>query len=145
MAAMTASGPSAAGDIKLWRRKQRGAAGVVTDGGLRDVATMREWGIGLFAAGETNQTMPSHRLPREERVAVQCGGVLVLPGGYITADDGGLIVVPRDEAADLVARALELDALEAAVKAQLEREAVSPGRYYPFSEAARALLKRGGR
>ncbi len=139
MDAMRQPGPSAAGDIKLWRLKQRGAAGVVTDGGLRDLATMREWGIGLFAAGETNQTMPSHMLPWEAQTAVQCGGVLVLPGDYITADDGGVVVVPHDEAGELVARALELDALESAVKAQLAHEEVSPGKYYPFNAAARKL------
>jgi len=144
MDAMGLAGPSAAGDIKLWRLSQRGAAGVVTDGGLRDLEAMREFGLGLFAAGETNMTMPSHMLPWEAQTAVQCGGALVLPGDYISADDGGVIVVPREEAAAVVARAGELDALEQAVKAQLAREAVSPGKYYPFNEAARRLLDPSG-
>ena len=142
MDAMRLGAPSAAGDIKLWRLKQRGAAGVVTDGGVRDMATLGTYGIGVFAAQETNMTMPSHMLPYDVQIAVQCGGVLVMPGDYITADDGGVIVVPQALAEDVVAKAAEYEALEGAVKRQLEREDVSPGKYYPFNDAARDLLRR---
>ncbi len=142
MDAMRSGAPSSAGDIKLWRLKQRGAAGVVTDGGVRDLATLRTYGIGVFAAQETNMTMPSHMLPYDVQVAVQCGGVLVLPGDYLTADDGGVVVVPQQLAAEVVERAGEYEALEGAVKRQLEREDVSPGKYYPFNDAARELLRR---
>ena len=140
MDAMRSGAPSSAGDIKLWRLKQRGAAGVVTDGGVRDLATLRTYGIGVFAARETNMTMPSHLLPYDVQVAVQCGGVLVMPGDYLTADDGGVVVVPHQLAAEVVERAGEYEALEGAVKRQLEREDVSPGKYYPFNDAARELL-----
>ena len=142
MDAMRTGDPSAAGDIKLWRLKQRGAEGIVTDGGLRDVATLETYGIGLFAACETNMTMPSHMLPFEAQTAVQCGGVLVMPGDYITADDGGVIVVPAAQVEEIIAKAQEYDALENAVKKQLEQEDVSPGKYYPFNDAAHALLKK---
>lgn len=140
MDAMRLGGPSSAGDIKLWRLKQRGAEGVVTDGGVRDLTTLKTYGIGIFAARETNMTMPSHMLPYETQVAIQCGGILVRPGDYITADDGGVVVIPRQLAAEVVAKAKEYERLEAAVKHQLEREDVSPGKYYPFNDAARRLL-----
>lgn len=142
MDAMRLGGPSSAGDIKLWRLKQRGAAGVVTDGGVRDMTTLRTYGIGVFAAQETNMTMPSHMLPYDVQIAVQCGGVLVMPGDYITADDGGVVVVPQALAEVVIANAAEYEALEGAVKRQLEREDVSPGTYYPFNDAARDLLRR---
>ena len=142
MDAMRLGGPSSAGDIKLWRLKQRGAAGIVTDGGVRDMAALRTYGIGVFAAQETNMTMPSHMLPYDVQTAVQCGGVLVMPGDYITADDGGVIVVPHAMAAEVVAKAAEYEAQEGAIKRQLEREEVSPGKYYPFNDASRELLRR---
>ncbi len=142
MDAMRLGDPSSAGDIKLWRLKQKGAAGIVTDGGLRDLTTLGSYGIALFAARETNMTMPSHMLPYEAQVAVQCGGVLVLPGDYITADDGGVIVIPGEQTSEIIAKARHYDALEKAVKKQLESENVSPGKYYPFNDAARALLKK---
>lgn len=65
----------------------------------------------------------------------------MLPGDYITADDGGVVVVPGGMIEEVLARAAEYDALEDAVKAQLAREDVSPGKYYPFNDAARALPK----
>ena len=142
MDAMGWAAPSAAGDIKLLRLKQRGAAGVVTDASLRDLATLRTYGIGLFAAGETNMTMPSHMLPFDVNVAVQCGGVLVMPGDYITADDGGVVVLPQQLAQEVAAKAEEHEALEAAIKRQLAVEDVSPGKYYPFNEATHELLRR---
>lgn len=141
MDAMRLGGPSSAGDIKLWRLKQRGAAGVVTDGGVRDLAALRAYQIGIFAAQETNMTMPSHMLPCDVQVPVQCGGVLVLPGDYVSADDGGVVVVPGSLAAEVVKTAQEYEALEQAVKVQLQSEEVSPGKYYPFNDAARELLR----
>lgn len=89
MDCMRLGAPSAAGDIKLWRLKQRGAAGLVTDGSVRDPATLKTYGIDIFAVSETNMTMPSHMLPYDVDVAVQCGDVLVLPGDYITATTAG--------------------------------------------------------
>ena len=142
MDAMRGGWASSAGDIKLWRLKQRGAEGVVTDGGVRDLATLRSYGIGVFAARETNMTMPSHMLPCDVQLPVQCGGALVRPGDYVTADDGGVVVVPRQLAAQVIEQAREHEALEAAVKRQLQTEDVSPGKYYPFNDAARELLRR---
>jgi hypothetical protein len=52
------------------------------------------------------------------------------------------VVVPHRLAADVIRKALEYEALEGAVKRQLEREDVSPGKYYPLNDAARELLKR---
>ena len=65
-----------------------------------------------------------------------------MPGDYLSADNGGVIVVPAAQVREIIAKALEYDALEEAVKEQLEGEDVSPGKYYPFNEAARALLKK---
>ena len=145
MDAMRLAEPSAAGDIKLLRLKQRGAAGVVTDASVRDLATLRSYGIGIFAAGETNKTMPSAMLPYDVQVAVQCGGVLVLPGDYLTADDGGVVVLPQQLAREVVAKAAEREATEEVVKRQLAKEEVSPGKYYPFTEATAELYRRSTR
>ena len=142
MDAMGWANPSAAGGIKLLRLKQRKAAGVVTDASVRDMEALRAYGIGVFAAGETNMTMPSHMLPCDVKVPVQCGGVLVLPGDYVSADDGGVVVVPQQLIEEVVAHAREHEALEAVVEQQLSVEDVSPGKYYPFNEATRELYRR---
>jgi regulator of RNase E activity RraA len=142
MDAMGWPDPSAAGDIKLFRLAQRGAAGVITDGGVRDLAAMKDYGIGIFAAGETNRTMPSAMLPCDVNVPVKCGDILVLPGDYVTADDGGVVVLPHQLAAEVVEKAMEFEQMEQAIKHQLAKEDVSPGTYYPFNEATWELYRR---
>ena len=142
MDAMGWPNPSAAGDIKLFRLSQRGAAGVVTDGGVRDLAAMKEYGIGIYAAGETNRTMPSAMLPCDVNVPVKCGGILVLPGDYITADDGGVVVLPHQLAEEVVEKAAQFEEVEQAIKRQLAKEDVSPGTYYPFNEATWELYRK---
>ena len=123
---------------QLWHNK---AEGIVTDAAMRDVDMVAEYDLGIFA----KQRSPAGNLPYleayEDGEPINCGGVLVMPGDYITADDGGVIVVPEALAAEVVAKAAEYEALEGAVKRQLEREDVSPGKYYPFNDAARNLLR----
>lgn len=139
MDAMGWSEPSAAGDIKLFRLVQRQAAGMVTDGSVRDLEAMKEYGIGIFAAGETNRTMPSSMLPCEINVPVQCGRILVLPGDYITADDGGVVVLPSHLAEAVIQDAEKFEKIEQLIKQKIAEENVSPGKYYPFNEATWAL------
>lgn len=126
---------SVGGDIKFLRLKRRQAAGVVTDGALRDTATLKTYGLGLFAQQATAKAGPSDILPYEENVAIQCGGVLVLPGDVIVGDDDGVVVIPQSLVARVVEEAAEKEALEAFIKAQLEVEDVSPGKYYPPRDA----------
>jgi hypothetical protein len=82
--------------INLLRLEQRGAAWVVTDSPVRDMAALRTYRSGVFAVWETSMTMPMYMQPYEgERGSLvrQCTGHT---GGFlITADDGGAVVVPR--------------------------------------------------
>ena len=140
MDTMRAGAPSAAGDIKLSRLAKRASAGVVTDGGIRDLESLQKLNIGVFASQETNMTMPSHILPSDYQVNIQCGGVLVMPGDYLTADDGGVVVIPKDLVGEVVKQAQRHELIEAAIKHQLETENVSPGKYYPFNEETKRLI-----
>ena len=115
---------------------------MVTDASVRDMEALCTYGIGVFAAGETNMTMPSHMLPCDVNVPIQCGGVLVLPGDYVTADNGGVVVVPQQLVEEVVAHAREHEALEVVVEQQLAVEDVSPGKYYPFTKETRDLHRR---
>ena len=62
---------------------------------------------------------------------VRVDGVLVLPGDYIVADDDGVVVIPRKIAAEVAVAAIEYDNLETWIKNRLEKENLSPGKYYP--------------
>ena len=96
----------------------------MTDGGIRDLESLQKLNIGVFASQETNMTMPSHILPSDYQVNIQCGGVLVMPGDYLTADDGGVVVIPKDLVGEVVKQAQRHELMEAAIKHQLETENV---------------------
>jgi regulator of RNase E activity RraA len=84
------------GDILCARMKARGVAGLVTDGAVRDIAGIRATGLEVWAAGIAAPPAVAalHFVGWEEPVS--CGGVAVLPGDCIVADDDGSVVVPAD-------------------------------------------------
>ena len=125
---------SVGGDIKFFRLKQLNAGGLVTDGGIRDSVTLKEYGFPVFCASTTAKQGGAEFLPWQVNDAIQCGGVLVRPGDGVVGDDDGVVVVPARIAADVVRLAREHAAVEEVVKAQLEVEQCSPGRYYPFND-----------
>jgi regulator of RNase E activity RraA len=128
---------SVGGDIKFLRLKRRGAAGLVTDGAIRDTAMLRTYGLTLFAQNATAKAGPSDMLPYEEQVYIQCGGVLVKPGDVLCGDDDGVVVIPQQLVQDVIKDATEDEAIEAWIKQELETNDVSPGRYYPVTEATK--------
>ena len=133
---------SVGGDIKFLRLKQRGAAGLVTDGGVRDSRSLKAYGFPVYSAGLTAKPGGAEFLPWQVDDDIQCGGVLVRPGDAVIGDDDGVVIVPSGIAEDVVARALEHMAVENFVKARLEAEQCSPGRYYPFNDRTWELYQR---
>ena len=125
---------SVGGDIKFSRLAHKRARGIVTDGGIRDLASLRDYGLAVFAATQTAKAGPVSFQPAQEGMAVQCGGVLVRPGDVLVGDDAGVVVVPHqmvDQVLDFAAERLEL---EAYIKQQLKNHPQSPGRFYPIND-----------
>lgn len=89
-----------------------GAIGLVTDGGVRDVDTVREMGFHYFAPG----MVPAHGNFgfMEAQVPVRISGVLVNPGDLIHADANGVTTIPTEIARDVIAQAREVVAREKA-------------------------------
>lgn len=90
--------------------KQRGGAGMVVDGCMRDWPRLRALDVPLWTAGFTpNYASQAGLFPWAYNVPVACGQALVLPGDIIIADDDGAVVVPQQLAHE-VARVAHLSA-----------------------------------
>jgi len=125
------------GDILMTRMAVRGAAGVVTDGAMRDAAGIRSQRWPVFAAG----VHPAQHTDRHLAVGIDetigCGGVLVRPGDVIVGDDDGVVVLPRAVAAEVASAAREQDQLEAFVQRKIAAGSSIVG-VYPPNDATRA-------
>jgi 4-hydroxy-4-methyl-2-oxoglutarate aldolase len=72
---------------------ERGIAGVVIDGAIRDVDEIEALGFPVFAAAVVPMP-PQREQTGEIGVTVTCGGLTVGPGDYVYGDADGIVVVP---------------------------------------------------
>ncbi|MBF6258160.1 fumarylacetoacetate hydrolase family protein [Nocardia farcinica] len=112
-------GSGTLGDVLALRAKARGAAGIVTDGGVRDYAAVAEIGVPVFSQGPHPAVLGRKHVPWEVDVAVACGGATVLPGDVIVGDDDGVIVIPADIAEEVADAALAQETEDAWVAEQV--------------------------
>jgi len=94
------------GDVLALRAHARGAAGVITDGAVRDHAAVAAVGLPVYCAGAHPAVLGRRHVPWEVDVAVACGGTTVEPGDIVVGDDDGVVVVPRALADEVVDAAL---------------------------------------
>ncbi|PUB32308.1 regulator of RNase E activity RraA [Promicromonospora sp. AC04] len=107
------TGSATLGDILALRAHVRGAAGIVTDGGVRDVAAVTAVGLPVYCLGAHPAVLGRRHVPWETGGVVVCGGTTVLPGDVLVGDADGVVVVPTDLVEDVVAAALTKEAEDA--------------------------------
>jgi 5-oxopent-3-ene-1,2,5-tricarboxylate decarboxylase/2-hydroxyhepta-2,4-diene-1,7-dioate isomerase len=90
------------GDIFVTRCLARGAAGVVTDGALRDTPAIYGIELPVYHRSSHAATLQREHLPLEIDVPVACAGVLVMPGDVIVGDAEGAIVLPAALAEEVI-------------------------------------------
>jgi len=98
----------------------RDYAGAVIDGGVRDVAYLRKIGFPVYATGIVPSTSV-HHYRFDAQKSIMCDGVTVNPGDIVTADSDGVVVVPREKAAEVLASAQQLDFKEHSMYAYIEK------------------------
>jgi len=126
------------GEMMMTYFRGRGGLGVVIDGAIRDSAGIKELGLGLWLRGVTpNFHTQTNIFPFAVNVPIACGGVTVVPGDIIIADDDGAVVVPIALAPQLAAKGGEHREWEEFSRLKLS-EGGDLRKYYPLSEEGRA-------
>lgn len=115
-----------AGDLLLGMARNRGVAGLVTDGLARDLAGIIAVGLPVFCAGLTPNS-PSRSGPGTVGLAVVLGGVRVDSGDILVGDSDGIVIIPREEAEAVIARVAAVRAAEAVLEAEVKRGLGVPG------------------
>ena len=103
---------ASAGDILITRLMQRGAAGVVTDGGFRDAMNIGEMDMPAYHNRPSSPTNLTLNEAIDINVPIGCGDAPVFPGDIIVGDDDSVIVVPAHLADEIAAEAVEMTAYE---------------------------------
>ncbi len=108
------------GELASWSCKQRGIAGIVIDGAVRDVDEIKRIRFPVFA----RSVVPDAGEPKgfgELNAEIKCGGEYVRPGDWIIGDDNGVVVVPKERAYEIARRAKEVWKNEERVREEIKR------------------------
>ncbi|MDT7706334.1 MAG: hypothetical protein QOG20_1941 [Pseudonocardiales bacterium] len=119
------------GDMLMTRAMKRGAAGFVTDGGLRDGHVLARLPFPTYASAVTITTRAAWHQVADLQVPIGCAGVAVYPGDVLVGDRDGVIVVPRSIAAEIADPSLEQEQLEAYVSTKIHAGEPLQGNYPP--------------
>jgi 4-hydroxy-4-methyl-2-oxoglutarate aldolase len=95
------------GELLSTASQMRGAAGCVTDGLVRDVKQIRTMKFPVFHGGIGPLDTKGRARMAERDVPVECAGVAVRPGDIVFGDVDGIVLIPREHEAEVIARALE--------------------------------------
>ncbi len=113
------TGSGTLGDVLALRARVAGAAGIVTDGGVRDVEAVAAVGIPVYTAGAHPAVLGRVHVPWDTDLTIACGGTTIQPGDIIVGDADGVIVLPRALAEDVVDAALEQEDEDAWIATQV--------------------------
>jgi RraA family protein len=106
------------GDLMARRARDRGIAGVVIDGAVRDIEEIAALGFPVFAITSV-PTGPLRELEGTVGQPISCGGLAVAPGDFVYGDADGVVIVPAPAHQATLERAREILAEELA---ELARE-----------------------
>jgi 4-hydroxy-4-methyl-2-oxoglutarate aldolase len=124
------------GDLLLGMARNRGLAGFVTDGMVRDVPGIEAVGLPCFAAGVTPNS-PARNGPGTVGMPVVVGGVAVGPGDVVVGDGDGIVVVPLASIDAVVERLVAVKAAEAALDAKVRGGLQLPDFIHSMIDAGR--------
>jgi 4-hydroxy-4-methyl-2-oxoglutarate aldolase len=113
------AGTAVTGDLLLGMARNRGIVGFVTDGMVRDIVGIVDVGLPVYCAGVTPNS-PARNGPGTVGLSIDLGGQRIESGDLIIGDRDGVVVVPRQRAAQVIAALAEVRAAEAALDARVK-------------------------
>ena len=108
------------GELATWSAFTRGLGGIVIDGAARDIDDLKEIRFPVFARYE----VPDAGDPKgfgEIGCEVVCGSLKVNKGDYIIGDDSGVVVIPQEEAQEIINRSLDVKEKENRIREEIKR------------------------
>lgn len=108
------------GEVLAVAAQQRGIAGLVIDGGVRDTVEMAELGFPVFAR-HIRVVGTAKDYPGDFEAPVRIGGVTVKNGDIVIGDNDGVIVLPADTLAEAVSKSDERVASEATILEEIRQ------------------------
>jgi len=133
MEARGETGTGTVGDILAMRAQVQGAVGIVTDGGVRDIAAVTALDIPTYHAGAHPAVLGRRHVPWDTDLTIACGGTAVQPGDVIVGDADGVIVIPPAIVVEVVDAAIEQERQETFIAEQVAAGAAVDG-LYPMNE-----------
>lgn len=130
-------GAGTIGDILALAAIQRGAAGIITDGGLRDTQAVAALDIPTYYGAAHPAVLGRAHVPMDLDLPIACGGVLVNPGDILVGDADGVVVIPRDIVDEIAAGAAAQEDEERFIVERVRAGDPLPG-LYPMNAARRA-------
>jgi regulator of RNase E activity RraA len=124
-----------AGSILITRTMIRGAAGVVTDGGLRDSPTIEALDYPVYYGGRAAPTNLTRHHAVDINVPIGCGEVPVYPGDVLVGDREGVVVIPRHLADEVAVQGTEQTLFEDFVTERVLAGQTIFGLYPPNAES----------
>ncbi|MFT5531414.1 MAG: 5-oxopent-3-ene-1,2,5-tricarboxylate decarboxylase [Candidatus Poriferisodalaceae bacterium] len=124
------------GDIFATRAQYLGAAGVITDGALRDTPAIKGLNMPVYHQSSHAATLGRLHSPLDHQIPIACAGVTVMPGDIIVGDNEGAIVIPAAWAVDVAADAVAMELQEEFAIERISNGADHDG-YYPLSKENR--------
>ncbi|KAA0003830.1 MAG: DUF561 domain-containing protein [Thermoplasmata archaeon] len=108
------------GELATWSAIKKGLAGIVIDGGVRDVHEIIKTDMPVFA----KRIVPEAGDPKgygEIGGEITCGGQKVRNGDWVIGDENGVVVVPKEEAQEIANRALHVHERENRIREEIKR------------------------
>ena len=122
------------GDILCARIKQRGVAGLVTDGVVRDMAGVLQTGLPVWCQGAAAPPSVAGLTFVNWQEPIGCGGVAVYPDDLVVVDDDGAVLIPAALVEEVVRVAPEQERMETWIMDEVSNGAKLPGLYPPNEE-----------